>query len=134
MKKQISIALILALFCGSAMAANPSRQSAISTIMGSTMVLSPLWAPFYGSIQVINDSKYADREKDARKYTVRDKYGNDQTLYVPREIDHKVDIRNGDQVDLEQDDVGVLLKKSGDPKYYFVPQEKGSLLEQTPLN
>ncbi len=113
-----------------AMALNPSQASAAGSVIGSAIVLSPLWAPFYGSVQVIEDSQYTDVEKDAAKYTVKDQYGKQQTLYVPREVEHRVNIRHGDQIDLEPDGVGVLMKKSGEPAYYFIPKSETSRLGQ----
>ncbi len=122
---------------------NGSDRSALSGLYAGSIILAPIWLPFMlaseGSEKVghASDARKADqekREKEAVKLKVRNKKGETETLYLPKETYTQINVKDGDRVDLENDANGVMLLKDGQPTYYFILDDKAEvLLRQQPL-
>ncbi len=119
----------------------PSQTIASSTVMGSAVILAPIWLPSVTVSDKLNRSALEREEdlrqkhKDAIEIKVQNKKGQTETLFLPKETYTQVNIKDGDRIDLETDDNGVLLLKDGKPTYYFILEEKAEILiHQQPLS
>ena len=106
----------------------PSEKSMIVSGVGSVIILAPVWLPFIGSKKGIDASE--DKSKQAKKIKVKDQNNEEQTLVVPEEIADQVDVKEGEKVQLDKDENGVLLIKNDQPAYYFITPDKAYLFEQ----
>ena len=106
----------------------PSEKSMIVSGIGSVIILSPVWLPFMGSKKGIDASE--EKSKQAKKIKVKDQNNEEQTLVIPEEIADQVDVKEGEKVQLNQDENGVLLIKNDQPAYYFITPDKAYLFEQ----
>ena len=106
----------------------PSEKSMIVSGVGSAIILAPIWLPFIGSKKGIDASE--DKSKQAKKIKVKDQNNEEQTLVVPEEIADQVDVKEGEKVQLNKDENGVLLIKNDQPAYYFITPDKAYLFEQ----
>ena len=106
----------------------PSEKSMIVSGVGSVIILAPVWLPFIGSKKGIDASE--DKSKQAKKIKVKDQNNEEQTLVVPEEIADQVDVKEGEKVQLNKDENGVLLIKNDQPAYYFITPDKAYLFEQ----
>ncbi len=106
----------------------PSQKSVIVSAIGSAIILAPAWLPFIGSKKGIDASE--EKSKRAKKVKVKDQNNEEQTLMIPEEIADQVDVKEGDRVQLNKDENGVLLIKNDQPAYYFITPDKAYLFEQ----
>ncbi len=157
MRKKVISVLLLATLATSfyANAGNDARQaSSFATFLGSAVILSPIWLPSAtiaesaaGSTdnseqdakqkkdeETLRKERELKQRKDAVTVQVVNKQGQQQTLYLPKETYHKVNIKDGDKVDLEADENGVLLLKDGKPTYYYILEKNANkIVGQQPL-
>ena len=106
----------------------PSQKSVIVSGIGSVIILAPVWLPFMGSKKGIDASE--EKSKQAKKIKVKDQNDEEQILVIPEEIADQVDVKEGEKVQLDKDENGVLLIKNDQPAYYFITPDKTYLFEQ----
>lgn len=132
MKKRMVSILVISLFALSSAQSIADLKfvtpSQVSVIVTGSVVLSPILVPVLSGKASVDESGEASAKSKDKKIKVKDKQGEDKTLSIPEEIADKVDVKEGDIVDLQEDENGVLMEKNNKAAYYFLKPEKAHLI------
>ncbi|WP_434777646.1 STM0539 family protein [Neisseria sp. Ec49-e6-T10] len=107
----------------------------LSSIGSILIVTSPITLPIMSGKSMIDHSKRANEQEKqkTKKIPVKNKEGEEQILEIPEEVADQIKVQEGDIVELQTDEVGVLMIKNNQPSYYFVTQDHAYLFEHNKI-